>query len=90
MKKPSRPSNVIKQKLVERELPPRRSRHGKEQVMLADYLKNPDEFDLAEVGIRSSNMLKVASGPTVKRGLINGAGEGGAFAAAPGWWKEMS
>lgn len=29
-------------------------------------------------------------GATIKQGLINGAGEGGAFAAAPGWWKEMS
>ena len=56
--------------------------------MLADYLKNPEAFDLTEVGIRRSNMLKVALGPTVKRGLINGAGDGGAFAAAPQWWKE--
>lgn len=86
MKKATRPSNIIKQKLVERELPARAFRHGKPIVMEADF--NPAEYEPGEVGVRKSNMLKVASGPTIKKGLINGAGEGGAFAAAPGWWKE--
>ena len=88
MRKTKRESIIIKQKLVERELPPRAFRHGKPIVMLANY--NPAEYEPGEVGVRRSNMLRVASGPTIKQGLINGAGEGGAFAAAPGWWKEIS
>lgn len=75
----------MKRPLVEVELPPRKSRHGKEQVMLADYLKNPGAFDPEEVGIRRSNRLRVASGPTIKKGLINGGVDKG---IAPTWWKE--
>lgn len=75
----------MKRPLVEVELPPRRSRHGREQVMLADYLKNPEAYEDEEIGIRVSNMARVASGPTVKKGLKNG---GVSMGIVPDWWRQ--
>jgi len=79
--KPKAEPRTIKQPLVQVELPPRKSRHNKEQVMARDF--NPEVHDLAEVGIRRTNMLHVAAGPTVKKGLKNGGVDHG---IRPDWW----
>jgi len=85
--KPKAESKTIKQPLVEVELPPRRSRHGREQVMLADFLKNPGAYaDPDEpIGIRVSNRMRVAAGPTQKKGLKN---HGVSVGIVPDWWKQ--
>ena len=49
---------------------------------------DPKIHDLDEVGIRRTNTLKVATGPTVMKGRINGAADSGALSAEPEWWKE--
>jgi hypothetical protein len=82
-------SDIVKQKLVQVELPPRAFRHGKPLVMAADLdLRLPNGgFDPGEVGIRKSNTALVAAGPTRKRGLMNGGVNRG---TEPAWWKEQS
>lgn len=77
---------TIGRKLVERELPARAFRHGKPIVMKEDF--NPAKYEPGEVGVRKSNIVKVANGPTIMRGLINGGSEAGSLACEPGWWKE--
>jgi hypothetical protein len=79
-------SRTIGRKLVERELTPRAFRHGKPIVMEKDF--NPTEYGPGEVGVRKSNTLMVANGPTILHGLINGGSDSGSRASEPNWWKE--
>jgi len=85
--KAKREPRTISRPLVQVELPPRKSRHGKPIV-------TPDEFvagvragtiEPREVGIRMSNRLHVAAGPTQKKGLKN---HGVSMGIVPDWWKE--
>ena len=82
-RKSKRERTTMKQPLVTRELPTRQSRHGKPIVMLADF--DPKKFPPGEVGVRKSSTLKVAAGPTQKKGLRNGGVNKG---VAPEWWSE--
>jgi len=90
-----RPSMRIKHKLVEVELLPRKSRHNKLVVMARDY--DPLTMSSDEVGVRRTNTLRVANGPTQKKGLLNlppaspEKHKPDVYAdQRPGWWKEGS
>ena len=82
--KPKKQKRVrtISQRIVEVELPERKFRHGREQVMLVDFLKNPKAHQPGTFGIRKSNRLTVAAGPTIMKGRLNGGG------AEPAWWAD--
>lgn len=76
----------MKQPLVVTKLPSRKFRHGK-AILNADGMSREDLFKLLasmdprKEAIRYSNTLKVAAGPTIMNGLLQGGEE-------PGWWKE--
>lgn len=74
----------MKRRLVEKNLPPRRERHGRPVVMLADFMANPKAFEYTRVGIRRSNTLRVANGPTVRHGRTNDHEDPTA------WWVEKA